>query len=122
MRAASLSAAPSAARPRRRERAQQQRRHRVYAAPAAAANGAANTTTSAKPFSCRPATPTEFWPLAQLHCDVFAPRHPQGSWPHALGAIDRMLALNLNVALERRQAGRYACVCVYSGEGRTFCC
>jgi hypothetical protein len=48
----------------------------------------------------------DFWPLADLHCEVFFPQQRPDGWQAGLTKIDRLLALQMNRALENRKAGR----------------
>jgi hypothetical protein len=64
----------------------------------------------------RPAAPADYWPLADLHCAVFFPAEARGGWRGGLSRVDRLMALQMNAALERRKAGRRelnarACIC-----------
>jgi hypothetical protein len=72
-------------------------------------------------FLVRPARARDFWPLADLHCSVFFPGQPHDGWKGSLSRVDRVLALQMNLALEQRHMGRCAGTAAARGLAPGFC-
>lgn len=58
----------------------------------------------------RTAAPPDYWPLADLHCEVFMPDLDKSTWKGGLSRIDRLMALQMNRSLEIRKVGRWVSV------------